>query len=324
MEMVAEQLQLKAATKKEVRRGITHKVWEYEANKCLYYACIPLMGFLVLWVFAKKFVWHSLLKKDKKEITKRTNSLLFDGLSQPLREIKEGAASWKALHVIYNHETFEKQLHGISWLVGHFWLGMRNAQAVRNRKRLVVEELSEMILEVYEKNNRTRKPRIFSIASGSAQAVFEAIRKVRIPVELKLLDLDPEALRYSCLLLSEMGLDGLVTLSTIKSSATNCGEKIKAFHPDIVEMVGFMDYRPNKKAIELIQEIHNSIPAGSYFLTANICPNAESAFLAVVINWSMIYREETELERIIIEGGFSDPLIRVEPQNIHALAVAQK
>jgi len=61
------------------------------------------------------------------------------------------------------------------------------------------------------------------------------------------------------------------------------------FKPNIVEMIGFMDYRPLKQAIALVKRIYNILPNGGKFLTANMIPNPEQYFMKWVINWSMTY-----------------------------------
>lgn len=306
-----------------------HRVEEfsqYEKHKWVYILVMPMMWALVGYVFVKKMVWQYAFGKKV-----YINTFLFDGLSRPLRAIKNGAASWRALDLIYNYfeqyrgfhpEYYSDGLKSVERILADFWIGMMNAQAVRNRKKYVAERLSHLVKEVAKTSDEVR---IFSIASGSAQAVFEAIQQSGIGasrVRVSLLDLDETALEYSLNLAKEMGVETSIT--TICGNTANVSRVIKEFDPHIVEMVGFLDYRPDTKAIKLFQKIHRPLMVGGYFVTANICPNPEMRFLEWVINWKMIYRSKEALEEILKDGGFCDCSVVVEPQGIQAIAIAQK
>lgn len=303
----------------EILSKIRQETRRLEERRVMYFIALPAMWSIAAWVFVKKMCFKFFLKKELE-----TNFLFFDGLSKPLRQIKEGAASWRALDIIYNYnEDIRSSLLGIERVLADFWIGMRNAQAVRNRKELVVRLLAEYI-SLFHGRNGCERVKIFSLASGSAQAVLEAGERAGLPIDLCLLDIDQSALDYSLRLLKEKELEGMVFLSTIRGSATNCCKEIAAFKPQIVEMVGFLDYRPHKKAVALVQKIYHSLPVDCYFITSNICPNGEAKFLKWVINWRMIHRKPKGFSKILQEGGFKKYIILLEPQRIHAIAVAWK
>lgn len=297
---------------------------ECENYRWLYILAMPLMWALVGYVFVKKMVWQYAFGKKV-----YTNTFLFDGLCRPLRAIKEGAASWRALDLIYNYFEKYRDFHpeyypdGLYWyerVIADFWIGMMNAQAVRNRRKYVAEELSYLIKKVAETSDEVR---IFSIASGSAQAVFEAIQQSGnvSKIGVTLLDLDETALVYSQDLAKKMGIN---SVATIHGNTGKVEKAIEEFNPHIIEMVGFLDYRPNEKAVKLFQKIYRPLMFDGYFITANVCPNAEMRFLEWVINWKMIHRDKEVLEEILKEGGFCDCSVVTEPQGIHAIAIAQK
>lgn len=283
-----------------------------------------LMLAIVLWVYTKKTIAKKILKKEIK-----TNFLFFDGKSRLLRLVKEGAGSWRSLELIYNyHEKYQGTLKGMERLISDFWFDMENARAVRNRKVYVAKRVSYLISELHEKNEG-RRVRIFSIACGSAQAILEGIRDAGKPVDLLLLDVNRAALDYSISLAKDMGVDELVSITTLRRSVTRCGEKITSFKPDIIEMVGLLDYLEDEKVIKIIKEIYNSMPESSYFVTANVYPNREKTFLKWVIDWSMIYRTAEELRDLLcLEWEeFSDLAeceITVDIHGIYGIAVCRK
>jgi len=293
----------------------------YETKRWLYWLSLPLMWVLTIWVMIKKTIWGVV----DRELG--INTFLFDKLSVPCRGIKEGAKSWRALDIIYNYKPGVES--GIRGRVSDFWIKIINAQAVRNRLRLVKRELAEAVREIAKTESEVR---IFSIASGSAQAVFETMMEVMeegIKVKAFLLDLDQTAIYYSRAMAKDYGLEEQIGF--IRSGTGKLEEIAREFRPHIIEMVGFLDYRPEEKATTLIKRIYQILPIGGKFLTANMSPNSEQYFMKWVINWTMIYRWPRALARILVNGGFNEKLgggerIRIiyEPLRLHMVAVCSK
>jgi hypothetical protein len=283
----------------------------YEKKRWPYLLSLPLMWLLTIWVFLKKGVLG---------IKPRINTFWVDGLSLPCREIKEGAASWRALDIIYNFEFGQQD--GIHGKVSDYWIGIMNAQGVRNRLKLVKRELAAAIREISQNTNEVR---LLSIASGSAQSIIEVMAELNdIDIKTTLLDLDPSAVDYSRKLAKKYGIEDKITFCNGSTSGLEkvMGDK----RPHIIEMVGFLDYRPHAKAVSLVKRIYEFLLPGGIFLTANARSNPEQHFLRWVVDWPMIYRRPEELGSIIEEGGFAPENCKIiyEPLKIHGLAIAQK
>lgn len=303
----------------------------YERQRWPYILALPIMWILTIWVWAKKRV-HELFS-----IKPKTNSLWFDGLSRANRKIKEQATTCHALDIIYNYQF------GRGDLVGDFWINMVNAQAVRNRKKLVVRELVSAIVEAYKQDGYVR---LLSIASGSAQAIFEALQIVFtkhpeiIDIKVVFLDRDQKALDKSKILSKEFGFEGVFcegdTDNENKDSLSVMFEDIfvyiegDAFHfkeaidyfgykPNVVEMVGFNDYLPTRLAITLFRKIYRILSSNGIFLSGNSCPNFERFFMKWVINWDMIYRRPTDMSEIILQAGINADCAQIifEPHQLH-------
>lgn len=285
----------------------------YEKKRWPYILSLPLMWALTGWVFFKKNTLG----------VRNANTFWFDGASRPCREIKEGAASWRALDIIYDYGFRFLLNPSFSNALSDYWLGMTNAQAIRNRLKLVGRELKKAIRKIAEKENEVR---VFSIACGSAKAVIEAMAELDgIKTKALLLDIDPAALEHAKILAAKCGV-GKKTRFVRGNISNGIDRVVESFNPQIIEMVGFLDYRPDSKAIKLIEKIYKSLPPGGIFLTANICPNPEQGFMKWVINWPMIYREADEFGKMLVEGGFSLENLEVfcEPLRVHAVAVGRK
>jgi SAM-dependent methyltransferase len=283
----------------------------YEKRKRLYLLSLPLMWLLTIWVAFKKKILG---------INPKINTFWFDGLSPFCRKAKEEAGTWRALELIYNFKFGQQD--GIGGRISDYWFGMINAQAVRNRLKLVKHELTKAIKEIAKKEKEVR---LLSLASGSAQGIIEVVTELKeIDIKVVLLDLDPTAIEYSRNLARKYGVEEKITFIT--GNLLNLERVANEIKPHIIEMVGFLDYRPHAKAVRLIRRIYESLMPGGRFITANICPNPEQYFLKWVSDWAMIYRRPEELGGILIEGGFTPENCRIicEPHRVHAVAICRK
>ncbi len=294
---------------------IYDKTLNYENKKFVYYLALPIMDFLAIWVLIKK----AIARKFGYRI--RTNTFWFDGLCKESRMVKENAASFQALDFLYNYKFNVR--FGIKGCFSDFWGAMINVQALRNRLKIVKRELMKTVKEFQALD----EIRIVSIAAGSAQAVLEVMEKaVQDGINIKglVLDLDPRAIEYSRKLAEQKKLTDRIIF--INKGANSIQNVCRDFSPHIIEMVGFMDYRPYKKAVRLTQRIHSLLEPNGVFITCNIRRNREAFFLKYVVDWVMIYRSPKMLADIISKGGFSPKLTKIiyEPHKIHGVVVTRK
>jgi len=273
----------------------------------------PLIFILTIWVALKKMILGSKL---------RTNTFWFDGISPVCRKIKENAMRWKALDTAYNYE-FKKD-NTFATRITDFWLNIKNAQAVRNRLKLVKKELKQ---EIQNLSDKKLEIRLLSIAAGSAQGVIEVMADFKqkgIPTEAIFLDLDPTALEYSKKMAQKLGVADQIKF--VNKSVKELEEAVEDFKPNIIEMVGFLDYRPREKAINLIGKINQILDSNGVALISNIAPNIERYFLYKVMNWPMIYRSPEQLADVVVKGGFDPQKCEIvyEPLKIHGIAICRK
>ena len=133
--------------------------------------------------------------------------------------------------------------------------------------------------------------RIFSIASGSAQSTFLAVRALRQEgfskrVRLVLLDLDHTAPEHSLELAAKLGFprEDIITANSTTTSIEKLLEQ-HHFKPSIVEMAGLMDYLRDRKAIGLMRKIYRILLPNGWFFTSHIHPNMERYFLRWAFCW---------------------------------------
>ena len=299
----------------------------FETYRFVYILFQIFIGFpLAFWGF---IVWSfNVFLLRKRPSGKFFGTLSFMELSPALRTIRNGSAGWKALNVVYNwygHFGLRPDLPRDPFAC--FWIGNLNGQAVRNRLRIIVREMKAAILDVAGSEEEVR---ILSIASGSAQSLFLAIKALREKgfnkrIRLFLLDLDQTALEHSLTLTNHFGVARNEII--LKRASTNSLEKIlktKGFYPHIIEMAGFLDYRPDKKAIDLMKNIHRLLLPKGWFITCHIHPNIEQHSMRWVLCWSMLYRKREDFLKLIRRSGNWDIKYFSEPHNIHTVAVCRK
>jgi len=287
--------------------------YEKTAGWFYYFLFLPIMFFTTIWVAIKKMVFGKNLK---------TNAFWFDGISPTCREMKENAMHWKALDIAYNYK-FEKGNDFITKITD-FWLKIRNAKAVRNRLKLVKKKLREEINSVLSRGSEIR---LLSIACGSAQGVIEVMAEFKqksVIIKAIFLDLDPSAIEYSKKMAQNAGVINQIIF--VNRSAGDLEVAVNEFKPHIVEMVGFLEYRPKEKAIILTEKINKLLTSGGVALISNIAPNFERGFLSQVLNWPMVYRSPKELSEVVIKGGFNPKNCEIvyEPLKIHGIAICRK
>lgn len=249
--------------------------------------------------------------------------LAFSGPNGDTRTVFRSVATHKALEVMYTYpERRKRKQTNIS---DDFWENfLSNARAVRNRLILVKKELTKVIKELSQRRDDIK---LLSLGAGSARAVFEAIKNNSQSVYLKLMDMNQLAIDDSKKLMHDLNLDrGEIKIELHKDYIQNLENYCTNFYPDIIEMVGLLDYFPESQAIDLIKKIYNILAPGGYLITCNIVPNLESPFVTKGINWPLIYRQPDELAKLLIKGGFSSKNLKLkyEPLKIHCLAIAKK
>jgi hypothetical protein len=306
---------------------------EHEKRSPLYIFVLWLVSFWAMITNLSQALFLKIAKRKKGTLRKilwdmgrdpeHISSFAVDRFSRFNHEAKYGAAGWRALKLFYNyHSEVLPRLNGnLEGFVTRFWTGkMQNRQAVTNRLKVT----SKLLAKAFSKFINEPEVRIVSVASGSAQAVVEAMKLSPQKVRAILIDIDRSALEEASRLVKAVGLEE--RFSFVYGPAAIVQKVCADFKPHIIEMIGFLDYRPKEQAIKLIKRIHNYLPQGGIFLTCNIRKNPERAFLSWALLWPLIYRNERQLSEIVVGGGFSpeDVDIIYEPFRIHGIAVCRK
>jgi 1-acyl-sn-glycerol-3-phosphate acyltransferase len=259
-----------------------------------------------------------LLPASLRETTKKTHRLA--------KEVVEHKTTYRALEVLYlppnaprERESFIKELFYT------IWFSTNNSKAVRNRLKLVKLELKRACERVLRAGDQLR---LLSIASGSARADIEMLKDLELPVgvrpEVTFLDKDPRSLEYSKRLAAEFGILEKYNIRWIEDTASGYVKHFTDNAPNVIEMVGLLDYFNDDKSVSLFKLIRNTLGSSGTFVTGNIVDNSERPFVTNLIGWDMVYRKAECVAELLEEAGFERDQITpyYEPMYIQSVVVA--
>ena len=286
----------------------------YENCPAPYVLSLPFMWLITIYVMVKKRSYKILGWGQPK-----INSIFFDGLGKESRKVKEYATTWRAMEIVYNHPFTQKWTLG-GMLDEFYWFGL-NCQGLRNRLKLIKDELRKAILNV----DNDGEIRLVSLACGSAESVIEIIAEAKAKnkiIKAKFVDIDGAGIERARATAKHYGVEDQIEMQV--GSIYDMFESYKEFKPQIVEMMGFLDYISQEKAISVVSKIREILAPNGFLITCNIHPNIEQHFLKWVINWPMVYRSPKDLADIATKAGFTEYRLIYEPLKVHGLLVAKK
>lgn len=245
--------------------------------------------------------------------------LWFDGVSVTCQRIREHRTTSLALEYLYLKKNDDTTWIGRQAIA--YWHQLRNAQAVIHRLNITIKCLKQAVLKM-EKTEIV----ILSVASGSAEGVLRTAlwaKNQGVTIQIYLLDKDPAALERAQKRAAAMGIkDCLQCFHQDVRQLDFVLQKIPT--PNIVEMVGFLDYRTDEKLVQLVQKLHRALGDKGSLITAQIAPNSERWFVHHVLGWWMIYRTPEQFLVLLQQAGFKQIELELDPWRIHAVATCAK
>ena len=230
------------------------------------------------------------------------------------------------MHGLYNwHQLPGTPVHAkvLEWA----WLNSRQAQAIRNRYRMVVRELESALQEKLAEGHPVIK--LYSLAGGSGQAVFEAASRFPHPerLQITLMDKDQTALKQSAKLAREdFKLTNELQLQEIDIIETPI-ESLKDHHGQahIVEMVGLMDYLSANSCDQALSKALTLLNPEGHLVTAHIHPNEEKILLERILDWApMIYKTKAQFKQLLEKQAAKLHSFHTEPHRIHSVSRLKK
>lgn len=286
---------------------------KYERRWIGYLLIFPML-IITLWVLIKKGI-YGLFRK-----VPRTNSIFFDGNSD-CRYVKDYEASGKALEKIYSYNNPRGEIRANAWL----WASPM-AQGVRNRLSLVTS-LIENHVGCYSPD---KKITIHSVAAGAGEAIVRILKNHKNTSAL-LIDIDEEVLKESRQKAKQANISEDRVWELHANALRRETSQLWDQYPkaDVIELVGILDYLPDKYAVHLLRTAKEKLCLGGILITGNMAWNGilrpEVWALHTIANWRpMQYRTAYHLKRVLQASGFNSPEIHVEPHRLFLVACATK
>jgi SAM-dependent methyltransferase len=248
--------------------------------------------------------------------------------SQDAKAVVEHGGSTHALEGMYtrhHRKLFSRGImQGVADLFWHHCVSQ--PKALRNRLKIVEKTLEGEILRVINHKEQNIIS-ILNVGGGSSRAIIHSIDKlfkkgIRHNVEVINIDKSQKAIDLGKEIAKKFNLRHV--FKWICDDARNIKNHIPNTTIDIAEMVGLLDYFSREKGVEVVGQIYNSLENNGLLIIANIHPNPEIKFVKNTGWPHMYYRTPKALNKIIIEAGFKESTIILEPLGCHIIAIARK
>jgi len=229
------------------------------------------------------------------------------------------AGDFLSIHQIYqNHPEGRGRIGAV---LDQCFLNLPAAVAVRNRRPLLAEEITEVVAAKGDAGAH-----VTSLACGPAAELFDVYETLadRTKLTTTLIDIDLQALAFvaeqrdKARLQHQMRLINANLIYVVKQR-----EKIDLRNQDLIYSIGLIDYFSDKFVIKLLDFIHNALVPGGKVILGNFHPrNPDKAIMDHVLDWRLIHRTEDDMNRLFRASAFASDCtnMRFEDQGINLFA----
>lgn len=235
--------------------------------------------------------------------------------SKEATDVKRHATTHKALDIMYGFERKLTLRKGTGGFFAYILQHLSNPKALRNRLKLVKKHMRKSINQCHKENII-----ILNLGAGSARAVLETASEFSNKnFHIVLLDKNQDALDSSRKLSGELHIKG--DIRYVHDKISSIKHLFSDLHPDIVEMVGILDYFDETRSVKVFNDIFDMLPPGGVFITGNIMPNNEEPLVTHLFGWPLVYKDIEDLKKIIKYSNFNEhrSSIVYEPLKIHTV-----
>ena len=213
----------------------------------------------------------------------------------------------------------------IGALLDECFLDASAAQAVRNRRRLLAQQIQSKLDE-----HPDRTVQITTLACGPAREVFDVFESLADPTRLQatLIDIDAQAIALVTQEAEKRNLSQQIRTVQGNLVYLSLGRvKLDLADQDLVYSIGLIDYFGDKFVVKLIDYGHTVLRSGGRIILGNFHPrNTDKAFMDHVVDWRLIHRSEEEMNSLFSSSSFGRPCAEIlyEEQRVNLFAVADK
>ena len=229
------------------------------------------------------------------------------------KESLKAPGNWNSMKISYENKPPKDLIDTFVLTYGSFPV------ALRNRKKMVVQKMSNLIKSYKEKN----KIFIFGVGAGRALNALESMKASGLNnVEGYFIDYDEECLKPGEELAKSMGLGDKVKY--ICGEAQNAKNLIPG-PADIFKLIGIIEYLTDEQVLTLMKVGFDNLNKGGTVITHSIEPtHGIDPFLRKVFNLRLNYRTPQQVEALLTKSGFKIMDISCEPLGIYHVITAIK
>ncbi len=235
--------------------------------------------------------------------------------SELLKECLVRPGGWMSMELSYDADKECKDW--MDFLVMR-WGAM--PMALRNRKKLVSRILANLISSYAAKDH----VKVLGIGAGPSRNLLSAvILSGEKNLSATCIDLDAESFTFGKQIWKDSGVpeDAIVFL---EGDAADLTRKIH-IEPQIVKLVGILEYLDEPSLERLLRVCHDCIPDGGSLVTHSILPrHGVEPFMQRVFNLHLKYRSTQDLIAKLTRAGFSDFETFSEPIGVYTVVLAKK
>lgn len=211
-------------------------------------------------------------------------------------------------------------------LLDRCFLNQPAAQAVRNRRGLLREELQRALTLTDQ-----RPLRVTSLACGPAAEVFDILLQdpeLASQVRFTLVDVDQQALEYVRERLEREGLASVVRLERRNLLHLCIGRQQLELEPQhLIYSIGLIDYFDDRIVTRLQTWIRGSLEPGGRSILGNFhTSNPTRGLMDHLLDWRLIHRDEGDMVRLAEAAGFAPGTTqcRLEEAGVNLFAVSTR
>jgi SAM-dependent methyltransferase len=189
--------------------------------------------------------------------------------------------------------------------------------ALRNRRRLGARLIARLIDE-----SNHRPTHVLCLGAGPGQIITDAMSQAEGDARATLVDLNPDAFDYGRELAAAAGLANKVKF--IVGDIRNI-EKLLDEPPDIVKMLGILEYLTDEQIKAVMQATSNIMPQGAFIVYNSLSKaHGTDRFFRRVFGLHMMHRSPAELRALMTAAGMSHFISIPEPLGVYHVIVACK
>jgi len=244
-----------------------------------------------------------LIARVARPISRHLSDLVRESLKQP--------GSWRCLEIIYRNEPRK--------ILDRFFLNSRSARGARNRLQIMQEQLCECIEQYSSLHNPIK---LISFGSGPGHEILGCVERFRgnLVIEATCFDRESSALERGRLLAAQKGLSNSVKY--VQGNVLRMNSMTGTYNISV--MSGLLDYFDFEMAVSVLKTVRELLLPGGTVLIANMRRHYLASTMSILGNWNLVYREPKEVESILVESGYEEIEVWLEPEKIFCIGKARK